>query len=420
MTTKLHFHPLGQYIYSSITPEQTDRLIRNFKAFLTAPAVSAAMHAYSRMPLHSDGIQAIRLRERQPLIEALMLFERLTFGGRRKLKRRIPVELSMLAHVAALAQVIIPTLDASSVAQQRDALLCLNGRLKPLLLEWKSAAQLARMHPTEVAWLPSGHVKAAEFVARINGIEFDVECKRLTSMVTQRLGGAEANALADQVMQHTQNSQLQGSLILEIPDNVINPRGGLTEPLGDILVAHLHPGDIDISFPNGVRLHGALRPWTQTLKHWKRWAAEFHQQNDGIPNARAYSRGAAEGEYVRDPLTMVMASPTKSPEEILETLWIKKFQKAAEQCSGERGAILVFEWESITDPTIFADPGVFQHLMRRTFEQFPYVARVVMRCDTPPEHAFGMVGYNAWAYTVENEHTSYPDVRQFMPIEVSP
>lgn len=58
--------------------------------------------------------------------------------------------------------------------------------------------------------------------------------------------------------------------------------------------------------------------------------------------------------------------------------------------------------------------------MRSTFEQFPYVARVVVRCDTPPEHAFGMVGYNAWAYTVENEHTSYQDVRQFMPIETSP
>lgn len=236
-------------------------------------------------------------------------------------------------------------------------------------------------------------------------------------MVTQVLGDSEADALAATIMEFARSRELSGDLSLEVPVDAINIKQKMLDELHSVLADQLDVGPVAINLPIGTILTGELSPHTRQRIHKDAWTSHIKYQQSLQVSARAYANGSADGDYVLDPLTLILTGPQKSPETLSKDLWEKKFKKAAKQCSGTRGAILVFEWESITDPSIFAEPNIFHGLTASTFVEYPHIARIVMRCDNEPIRSNGEVGFIVYAYTVTNDNTPYPDVTQFMQLD---
>lgn len=112
-----------------------------------------------------------------------------------------------------------------------------------------------------------------------------------------------------------------------------------------------------------------------------------------------------------------MIGPRRNGMDLVEYLWERKFSKAAGQCSGERGAVLVFEWEGIDDPSIFSESDGFFSLLARTFDEHRHVAAIVMRCDAAPTRLNGVIDYATGAYLAKSEVTNFPEVRDLLRMD---
>jgi len=413
MIEPLVFRAPGAYP-TSLIASQVAPLIRNLRGFIGAERLKHAAKNYRSEPGLQGQIRTLRLREYQPLIEAFSLFDKLTLNGARPLRRLHP-GLSELASVAAMGCAVIPTLDPSTAEHQREMLVSLDGRCKPLLLEWSSATQAIRHHAAKLAWTPPG-IHGGEFVALANGIEFEVECKRQTTMVSQLLGEKEADRILALIMEVSRYKKLQGELWVELtePDN-----GNINDEIHDldkILRQNLGVGDVSIELSKNAHLRGHLDFYDGhaiSLDAWKqRLETARREPGHGIGNALSV------GGYVMEPLLVHILSPIKSAEDFKDYLWEKKFKKAASQCSGKRGAILMFEWEGVSHPQLFVDARLFEALTKDTFDQYRHVARLVMRCEE--ETSRTKTGYQATTpvYSMDSKVTSFPDVLQFLKIDL--
>ncbi len=113
MSPPIIFRPLGHHTLKPVPVERVPELIRNLRSFLTAPRLADAIASYKVRSQQDNDIRVIRMRENQSLIEGFVQFDKVTFQGRRKLKRLTP-EIANLAHIAGMAELIIPSLGFSS------------------------------------------------------------------------------------------------------------------------------------------------------------------------------------------------------------------------------------------------------------------------------------------------------------------
>jgi hypothetical protein len=77
----------------------------------------------------------------------------------------------------------------------------------------------------------------------------------------------------------------------------------------------------------------------------------------------------------------------------------------------------VYEWESVDEPSLFAHHPMFQSLMADTFKSYPYVSRIIMRCDNEPLHANGAYSYATAAYSAESNAPKFPETTPFLKLE---
>lgn len=391
-------------------------MIRALRAFLGADRLDAAIRVYRTEWGTRGGIRSMRLHDKQPLLDAFENFERRTACGR-KLKRLTP-DLSDLAHVAALAKAVVPTLDERVAEQHRSSLLSLEGQLKPLLLEWKTAAQLIRTHKAELAWISSGRGRAPEFIARASGVEVEIECKYQTSMVGQILGEAEADRLAQEILERISTQGLYGDLELDVPAEGIQIDDAIIAAVRRTLDEQLCLGSVDVVLPGCGSLRGKLKAQDERLISQRQWRRELEGLKSTRAYVRAYGRAKSHGDdRLSSPIALSVMARVKTAQELATDLWEKRFRKAAMQCTGCRGAILVFEWERIEDPHLFAAQNILSALIDRVLSDFPHVARVVMRCRSDPVRYNGMVSYEAKAFSRDNPSPVYPEVLDFLQLD---
>ena len=386
---RVDFKRTNRWPKSPMRPAEIMGLIAAFQPAIGIHRLAAAQMAYRHRASELGGLRSVRIQERQPLIEAFALYDTKTFGGRRKLKA-VPGDLALLANVANLAHVVLPTLPDVNRRHHLSALLNPDGQFRPTLLEWKTAAQLGRLNRAELAWMNPG-AAGPEFVARRQGVEWEVECKHLTDMVTQVVGEREADDLGESIVQAVVAKHLQGSLTVHLPPTV--PRNW-TPDLAQALQAmlpRLTAGPVTVDLGQGLVLSGNL-----ALADGKRvdhtvWVNDLLIRK--TESSRMYGRANKQGNDAVDPVDLNMELPEKPLDVLREDLWEKKFKKAALQCSGNRGALLSFEWHGFDDARLFQSHPIFQGLIAQTFNEFRHIAAIGLRCGTPPSRVDGHVDF---------------------------
>jgi hypothetical protein len=394
-------------------PNDVERMIRKLRCFLGDSALVVATKDFHSRSKIGSGVFAMRLSHRQPLIEAFEQFDRITFKGRRPLKSITP-ELLELANLAGIGAMVIPTLSSAVADHHREMLLSRNGNFWSQRLEWLAAGDAIRRHQAHIAWTEPGQA-GPEFVARVGEVMFDVECKYQSTMVTQYLGDNEADYLASEILQLVQKKCLRGRLTLSLSAEQARGAQGLIPFLLEVLNADLAAGKIDVSLPGGVRLSGRLFENDNFRLGLDEWSEQVESTHDS--STRVFGSGLRDGSYVVDPLTLDIAAPLKSAEDLHAGLWKMKFDKAARQCTGKRGAVLVMEWEDVDDPTLFQQHPLFQQLMADTFKNYSYVTRINMRCDTPPQHRISSYSMGVHGYTAVSNAPAFPETVPMLALD---
>jgi hypothetical protein len=407
------FRRPGRFPPNDVYPHQAGELIEQLRRFIGHDRLVQQTAEYRSTARTNNGIVIARLRDNQPLIEAFEEYERATRHRQRPL-RTIEGQLGDLANVAAHCRLVAPTLLDAVERHHREKLIDLNGQLKPLLLEWKTATHFARAYDAEIAWLPVDQT-GPEFIARMDGLECEVECKRQSHMIVELLGRAEADHLAHRIIDRVAGTHLRGSLLLHVPDDF--QRSCLDD--AEAWVARLAsiggPGVVNIELPGELRLEGEVFPADGSGTNVSEWQAMLKDRHRD--DARLYSQAKAAGQVAVDPIDLQMIGPRRSGMDLVEYLWDRKFSRAASQCSGERGAVLVFEWEGIDDPSVFSESDAFFSLLARTFNEHRHVAAIAMRCDTTPTRLNGVIDYATGAYLAKSEVTNFPEVRDLLRLD---
>jgi hypothetical protein len=314
-------------------------------------------------------------------------------------------EIVHLANVAALAQVVVPSLPSKLADHHRIALVNLDGQLHPLLTEWEMTAQLARLHQAEIAWTPPG-ASGPELIARIGSVEVDIECKYASTMVTQLLGDNEADRLGAACLEAIRSTGLRGHVTLDVPLAMVRDTDALLDSLPLAIQAIVTSGLLDADLPGGLHLKGKLVHPSGEMLHRDAWMQQMRAAQSS--SARLYATAARSGDFAIDPLTVSIDAPGKDRQALYGDLWVKKFKKAAEQCSGVRGAIILIDWEGEDDPSLFQYHPLFQGLIERTLREYPYVNRIIMRCDNAVTGIDGVSSFSRAAYSAENNFPTFP------------
>jgi hypothetical protein len=398
---------------TNIYPKDAGALIDGLRRFIGHDRLTRQTAAYFATGRASNGVRMARYREQQPLIEAFEVYEKMTLN-RQRLLRSVPDELADLANVAAQCHVVDPTLVDPVRQHHREKLIDLNGQLKPLLLEWKTACHFSRAYDADISWLPVDQ-SGPEFIASVNGIECEVECKRQSHMVIELLGQTEADNLAARLIDHTMDAGLRGNLFLRVPDDFDRETLGDSEAWEIALASAFNPGTLDIPLPGGLHLEGEVITADGYAINVNTWQSQMRQSHRN--DARLYAQARAVSTAAIDPVELQVVGPRRSVEELINYLWERKFSKAAAQCSKRRGAVLVFEWEGIDDPAMFENLGGFQGLLAKTFDEHRHVAAIAMRCDSAPARMGGLIDYSTGAYLAKSKVTDFPEVRDFLRLD---
>lgn len=398
---------------AGIYPDQAQRLIEQLRRFVTNDRLAQKSTQYHAAAKAAGGVLVARMRERQPLIEAFESYDRATRRGQRRL-RSLQGELAGLANVAAHYHIVAPTLSGSLAQHQAGKLIDLNGQLQPLLLEWKTASHIARTTNAEISWYGVDKT-GPEFVARACGIEWEVECKYQSHMITELLGVSEADELADRIIRQISKAGLQGSVSLSVPSNFDAHLLTKCDALRADLEMLATPGHHAINLLGSMQLDADLSPTSGTAVPVQAWRESLEAIKH--PDARLYAFSRAVGGRAADPITLQMHSARRSSSDLLEYLWERKFQHAAEQCSGERAAVLSFEWEGVDDPHVFSDSEGMQALLARTFDEHRHVAAIAMRCTTAPTSLQNAVDFSVGAYLAKSSVTTFPQVLDLIALD---
>lgn len=386
-------------------PRQAATFIDDLRRFITHAELHRRALEYASPARQRAGLHVARMRERQPLIEAFEDYDRATMRGARPLRSVTP-SIGDLANVGMFCHVIAPTLDARMTKIHRNKLISLDGQLRPLLVEWRLAAHYANTQHAEIAWFDV-HTSTPEFTLRVKGVEWEVECKRISHMVAELLGDAEADVLAARVIERLKKEQLCGDVALRVSLAFAHLTAEDQLKAVDLVLSNLDAGPV-LTPENGlVQLIGTLKSATGfrlPAQDWYRTALSRRQAG-----ARGYSQALAEKGFAVDPIVLFLEGPQRASGELIEYLWERKFKKAAQQCSGERGAVLAFEWEGVDDSNDFKAPAM-QALMARTFDEHRNVASILMMCDPEPTRLGGMTNYGVQAYEARSNVTRFPEV----------
>ena len=396
-----------------VYPHQAGVLIDGLRRFIGHDTLVQRTREYRSAESQRGSLRMVRLRDHQPLIEAFEAYEKATRRRQRRL-RAIDDQLGDLANVAAHYGVVAPTLAGAVLNHHREKLINLNGQLKPLLLEWKTASHFAQTHVADIAWLPVDQ-SGPEFIARWAGLECEVECKRQSHNIVDLLGLSEADILAQRIIDHVTQANLCGDLLIQAPDDFQCSTIDDVEFWASSLAGIRDPGSVAIELPGGLRLNGELALAGASpigVSDWHAMLEECH-----LDDARLYSQAKAVGRLVCDPIVLQVVGPRRTGVDLVEHLWNRKFSKAAAQCSGRRGAMLAFEWEGIADPSIFRDSDLLVSLMDRTFDEHRHVAAIAMRCDAAPARMGGLIDYATGAYLARSRVTDFPDVRDALRLD---
>lgn len=407
------FRRPGRFPPRDIYPHQAGELIEQLRRFIGHDRLVQQTAEYRSTARRNNGIVVARLRDNQPIIEAFEEYEKATRHRQRTLGT-LGAQLGDLAHVAAHCRVVAPTLPDTVERHHRDKLINLNGQLKPLLLEWKTASHFARAYDAEIAWLPVDQT-GPEFIARMNGLECEVECKRQSHMIVELLGLAEADQLAHRIIDRVAESHSRGSLLLHVPDDFQKNSFDDAEAWAASLASIGGPGVVNAELPGGLRLEGEVFPADQSGTDASEWQAMLRDRHRD--DARLYAQAKAAGQLAVDPIDLQMIGPRRQGIDLVEYLWDRKFSKAAGQCSGERGALLVFEWKGVVNPSVFSESDGIFSLLKRTFNEHRHVAAIAMRCDAAPTRLNGVIDYATGAYLAKSEVTEFPEVRDLLRLD---
>lgn len=257
----------------------------------------------------------------------------------------------------------------------------------------------------DIQWYPLGHNKCPEFRVRGGGLDFDVECRRFSLDVSERI---KTGTMAD-----------------------------ICDGLHKVLADHGFLGEVDVELSDDFRFDPShMRVWARALGSALREAqttvqldssvllklevkpspSREHRPHEILALAQArqhpevtFILSKREGESGFDPVVFRCHGPRKTPKELRDYIYSTLKDKADAQLLPERAGVVVVKFSGVRDPEVFNDSEGMRGVVTKLFDRKHLVALVLL-CDDVVEGAEGSVIHPTPANVFRNPETIFPRV----------
>jgi hypothetical protein len=293
----------------------------------------------------------------------------------------------------------------------RASLLCLNGRHAPCLAEWSAAYFYVKQHGAKIEW-KNVNAGGPEFIAHTDNASFEVECKRYGSMLAEKLGDNESNALATEVLSLLKECGVYGVLDVTARTHPGVQAGEALRVLRELIAAAQFP--VEVSVDEGpLQISGTILKVSANAD----FSTGFEELERLPPDVRSYGTASDAGGRPANLRLLRVKGPRRTPNEMRDNLLEKMERAVQEQLTGAMGGVLVLEFARVDDPTAFRDsPGV-QDVLRLLFDNHRHLSVIVLRAAPFARDHEGYVQMNQFAYVAKSAVTAFPEVAALSHIQ---
>ena len=386
---------------NEIKDSAVPKYVRKLKGFLGHEALAKAQADLDKDLMHHGGCYRHWLKELRPWLFALRLYDQKTQNGIHMLNMW-PTEIREMVGDAFMISSLHHGMPEDVKAKYRKDLL--TDQHNDFIVEI-DAAWHYYLEGFDVQWYPPGQDKCPEFRVRGGGLDFDVECRRFTLDVSEKVKTAAMADSCDTLYEVILARGLWGEVKVEFGDEFrFDPGRARCWP--SAVADALDANQTTVHLDQRVHLTLDLKPSPSP----KYTPVELHgltldQQH---PDA-SWLLSRRDGESGFDPVVFRCRGPRKTPIELRDYIYKTLKTKVVTQLSPERAGVLVVRFSGIRDPDVFNESKGIKDALAKLFER-RHLAAVILKCDGIAETSAASILYSTPSIVVRNAETAFPRV----------
>jgi hypothetical protein len=377
------------------------KYVRKLKGFLGHEALAKAQADLDKDLMHHGRCYGHWLRELRPWLFALRTYDQKTQNGIHMLNKW-PTEIREMAGDAFMISSLHHGMPEDARVKYRKDLL--TDQHNDFMVEIHAAWHYY-LEGFDVQWSRPGQDKCPEFRVRGGGLDFDVECRRFTLDVSEKVKTAAMANTCDRLYEVMLARGLWGEVRVEFGDKFhFDPDCDRRwrSAVIDALDAHQTTVHLD----QRIHLTMDLKP-SPSPKYTPAELQGLTLDQQHPDASWLLSRG--DGESGVDPVVFRCRGPRKTPIELRDRIYKTLKEKVATQLSPERAGVLVVQFRGIRDPDVFNDSQGMKEALAKLFER-QHLAAVILKCDGIAETSAASILYSTPSIVVRNAATAFPQV----------
>ncbi|HET6675921.1 MAG TPA: hypothetical protein VFG71_11295 [Nitrospiraceae bacterium] len=388
---------------NEIKHSEVPKYVRKLKTFLGRDALEKAQADLDKELVHHGRLYQYWVEQHRPWLVAFRLYDKITANGVH-MPPQWPVTIQKLVGDGLMIASLHRGMPDDVRGKYRKDLL--TRQHGDFMFEISTAWHYHR-EGFDIQWYPLGHNKCPEFRVRGGGLDFDVECRRFSLDVSEKI---KTSTMAD-----------------------------VCDGLHNVLVDNGVWGEVDVEFsddfrfdpnhmPVWARALGSAVKKTQTTVQLdssvmlnldlKASPSRSHRPHEILALAKArqhpevtFILSKLEGDSGLNPVVFRCHGPHKTPKELRAYIYNTLKDKVDMQLSLERAGVLVVKFSGVRNPQLFNESKGMRSAVARLFGR-KHLAALVLHCDDVAEGVPGNVVHSTPANLFRNHETIFPRVAE--------
>lgn len=388
---------------NEVKPSEVHKYVRKLKKFLGRDALAKAQADVDKDLMQHGLSYRYWIEQHRPWLFAFRLYDKLTGNGIHTPKKWPVLIQRLVGDGLMIASLHRGMPDDVRAKYRKDLLTCQHG---DFMFEISTAWHYY-LEGFDIQWYALGHKRCPEYRVRGGGLDFDVECRRFSWDVSERVK--------------------------------ISTMSDICDGLHKVLVDHGVWGEVDVELSNGFRFDPShMRMWAQVLGSalkesqatvqldssvllkldLKPSPSREHRPHEVLALAQprqhpevTFILSKREGESGFDPVVFRCHGPRKTPRELRDYIYKALKDKVDTQLSPDRAGVLVVKFSGVRDPQVFNESEGMRSAVAKLFDR-KHLAALVLLCDDVAEDVPGTVFHSMPGNLFRNRKTSFPRVAE--------
>ncbi len=397
---KLQNHPLSPRS-NDIKDSEIPKYIGKLRRFLGHEALAKAQADLDKDLSHHGGCYRIWTQHLKPWLFAFRAYDQITNNGIH-IPRAWPTNIRKLAGDALMIVSLHYCMPEVVRDKYRKDLLL--SQHNDFIFEIFSAWHYY-LEGYDVQWYPLGHTKCPEFRVQVDGLDFDVECRRFGLDISEGVKTPSMADACDTIYGLLLPHNRWGTVKVCFAGNfAFDP--SCASQWSQALTRALNANHTTIQLDPYVQLTLELTPSpspTYTPEELNDVAL------DKDPTERSYLQSKRNGELGFDPIVFRCCGPRKTPTELRDYIYKTLKEKVTTQLASDRAGVIIIRFTGLRDPRVFNESEGIRGALQKLFER-PHLAAAILQCEEIAKADGKSMLYSNPSIVFKNPMTAFPQV----------